>query len=420
MLDRLRNIDRKSLLFFLSMIGPGIITANVDNDAGGIATYSVAGAQYGYSLLWSLIPMLVLLILIQEMVARLGVVTGKGLSDLIRERYGVKVTFYTMLALLITNFGNITAEFAGLAASLEIFGVSRYISVPLGAAAVWYLVVWGNYRVVEKVFLFACTVYLSYVISGFMAEPPWGEVLVAMVKPTFHMESSYIFMLMGLIGTTIAPWMQFYQQASIVEKEIHVKDYRYVRWDVVVGCFFAVIVVFFIMVCCAATLHANGILVKSAEDAAVALAPLAGKYASILFAIGLANASLFAASILPLSTAYSICEGMGWEAGVSKDFRDAPEFMALYTGLIIAGAGLILIPGAPLIGIMLVSQVINGILLPFVLIFILLLVNNRELMGEHVNGRLYNGLSWISVTDPHRADPEPARDDRAADDRGLI
>ena len=397
MTNPLKKINKANILFFLSIIGPGIITANVDNDAGGIATYSVAGAQYGYSLLWSLIPMLVLLILIQEMVARLGVVTGKGLSDLIRERYGVKITFYTMLALLITNFGNITAEFAGLAASLEIFGVSRYISVPLGAAAVWYLVVWGNYRVVEKVFLLACTVYLSYVISGFMAEPPWGEVLVAMVKPTFHMESSYIFMLMGLIGTTIAPWMQFYQQASIVEKEIHVKDYRYVWWDVVVGCIFAVVVVFFIMVCCAATLHANGILVKSAEDAAVALAPLAGKYASVLFAIGLANASLFAASILPLSTAYSICEGMGWEAGVSKDFRDAPEFMALYTGLIIAGAGLILIPGAPLIGIMLVSQVINGILLPFVLIFILLLVNNRELMGEHVNGRFYNGLSWISV-----------------------
>jgi NRAMP (natural resistance-associated macrophage protein)-like metal ion transporter len=249
MTNPLKKINRANILFFLSIIGPGIITANVDNDAGGIATYSVAGAQYGYTLLWSLIPMLVILILIQEMVARLGVVTGKGLSDLIREQYGVKVTFYTMLALLITNFGNITAEFAGLAASLEIFGVSRYISVPLAAAAVWYLVVWGNYRVVEKVFLFACTVYLSYVVSGFMANPPWGDVLMAMVKPTFQMESSYVFMLMGIIGTTIAPWMQFYQQASIVEKEIHVKDYRYVRWDVVVGCFFAVIVVFFIYGC---------------------------------------------------------------------------------------------------------------------------------------------------------------------------
>jgi len=397
MLERIRRIDRRSIVFFLSIVGPGIITANVDNDAGGIATYSVAGAQYGYALLWSLIPMLFVLFMIQEMVARLGVVTGKGLSDLIREQYGVRVTFFTMLALLITNFGNITAEFAGLAASLEIFGVSRYVSVPLGAAAVWYLVVWGNYRIVEKVFLFACTVYLSYVISGFMANPPWGEVLTAMVIPTFRLEQNYLFMLIGIIGTTIAPWMQFYQQSSIVEKEIHVKNYRYVWWDVLSGCVFAVIVVFFIMVACAATLHANGIPVKTAEDAAIALAPLAGKHASILFAIGLANASLFAASILPLSTAYSICEGMGWEAGVNKDFREAPQFMGLYTGLIVLGAALILIPGAPLIWIMLVSQVINGILLPFVLIFILLLVNNGELMGSHVNGRLYNGFSWLTV-----------------------
>ncbi len=397
MTNPLKKINRTNILFFLSIIGPGIITANVDNDAGGIATYSVAGAQYGYTLLWSLIPMLVVLFMIQEMVARLGVVTQKGLSDLIREQYGVKVTFFTMLALLVTNFGNITAEFAGLAASLEIFGISRYISVPLGAAAVWYLVVWGNYRVVEKVFLFACTVYLAYVISGFMADPPWGEVMTAMVIPTFRLEEAYIFTLIGVIGTTIAPWMQFYQQASIVEKEIQIKDYRYVRWDVIVGCIFAVIVVFFIMVACAATLHANGILVKTAEDAAVALAPLAGKHASILFAIGLANASLFAASILPLSTAYSICEGMGWEAGVNKDFRDAPQFMGLYTGLIVLGAASILIPGAPLIAIMLVSQVINGILLPFILIFILLLVNNGELMGQYVNGRFYNGLSWLAV-----------------------
>ena len=397
MLERIRRIDRRGIVFFLSIVGPGIITANVDNDAGGIATYSVAGAQYGYALLWSLIPMLFVLFMIQEMVARLGVVTGKGLSDLIREQYGVRVTFFTMLALLITNFGNITAEFAGLAASLEIFGVSRYVSVPLGAAAVWYLVVWGNYRIVEKVFLFACTVYLSYVISGFMANPPWGEVLTAMVIPTFRLEQNYLFMLIGIIGTTIAPWMQFYQQSSIVEKEIHVKNYRYVWWDVLSGCVFAVMVVFFIMVACSATLHANGIPVKTAEDAAVALAPLAGRHASILFAIGLANASLFAASILPLSTAYSICEGMGWEAGVNKDFREAPQFMGLYTGLIVLGAALILIPGAPLIWIMLVSQVINGILLPFVLIFILLLVNNRELMGSRVNGRLYNGFSWLTV-----------------------
>ncbi|HQL90120.1 MAG TPA: Nramp family divalent metal transporter [Syntrophales bacterium] len=395
MFKLLKSIDRKRILFFLGVIGPGIITANVDNDAGGIATYSVAGAHYGYSLLWSLIPMLAALFMIQEMAARLGVVTGKGLSDLIRERFGVRITVLTMLALLITNFGNIAAEFAGVAASLEIFGVSRYISVPLGAVFVWYLVVRGNYRIVEKVFLFACTVYLAYVASGFMADPPWGEVLVALVKPTFHLDTEYIFMFMGLIGTTIAPWMQFYQQASTVEKAIHVRDYRYVWWDTAVGCLFAVAVVFFIMVACAATLHANGVRVKSAEDAAVALAPFAGRYASVLFAVGLANASLFAASILPLSTAYSVCEGLGWEAGVNKEFEDAPQFFGIYTGLIALGAALILIPGAPLIGIMLVSQVVNGILLPFVLIFILLLVNDGELMGTHVNGRVYNGLCWI-------------------------
>ncbi len=395
MFKLLKTIDRKRILFFLSIIGPGIITANVDNDAGGVATYSVAGAHYGYSLLWSLIPMLVALFMIQEMVARLGVVTGKGLSDLIREKYGVRITAFTMMALLVTNFGNIAAEFAGVAASLEIFGVSRYISVPLGAVFVWYLVVRGNYQVVEKVFLFACTVYLSYVVSGFMANPPWGEVLLSLVQPTFHMDTEYIFMFIGLIGTTIAPWMQFYQQAATVEKGIPVRDYRYVWWDTTVGCLFAVAVVFFIMVASAATLHANGIRVKSAEDAAVALAPFAGNYASVLFAIGLANASLFAAPILPLSTAYSVCEGLGWEAGVNKEFEDAPQFFGIYTGLIALGAALILVPGAPLIGIMLVSQVINGILLPFVLIFILLLVNNGELMGTHVNGRIYNGLCWL-------------------------
>ncbi len=395
MFKLIKTIDRKRILFFLSIIGPGIITANVDNDAGGVATYSVAGAHYGYSLLWSLIPMLVALFMIQEMVARLGVVTGKGLSDLIREKYGVRITAFTMMALLVTNFGNIAAEFAGVAASLEIFGVSRYISVPLGAVFVWYLVVRGNYQVVEKVFLFACTVYLSYVVSGFMANPPWGEVLLSLVQPTFHMDTEYIFMFIGLIGTTIAPWMQFYQQAATVEKGIPVRDYRYVWWDTTVGCLFAVVVVFFIMVACAATLHANGIRVKTAEDAAVALAPFAGNYASVLFAIGLANASLFAASILPVSTAYSVCEGLGWEAGVNKEFEDAPQFFSIYTGLIALGAALILIPGTPLIGIMLVSQVINGVLLPFVLIFILLLVNNGELMGTHVNGRIYNGLCWL-------------------------
>lgn len=397
MFDWIRKIDRKSLFFFLGVMGPGIITANVDNDAGGIATYSLAGAQYGYSLLWSLIPIALVLIIVQEMVARLGVVTGKGLSDLIREEYGVKITFFVMVALLLTNLGNITAEFAGLAASLEIFGVSRYISIPLGGAMVWYLVVKGNYRFVEKVFLFACTIYFSYVISGFMARPQWVQVATEILRPALQTDMNYFAMLMGLVGTTIAPWMQFYQQSSIVEKEIRVKDYRYCRWDVIIGCIIANAVAFFIIVACAATLYVNHIQIQTAEDAAVALAPLAGKYASILFALGLANASLFAASILPLSTAYTVCEGMGWEAGISKDFQEAPQFMGLYTGLIILGGGLILIPGAPLILIMLISQIVNGILLPFILIFILLLINKKKLMGDYTNSRWYNSIAWSAV-----------------------
>jgi NRAMP (natural resistance-associated macrophage protein)-like metal ion transporter len=390
-------VDRKRLLFFLSIVGPGIITANVDNDAGGITTYSLAGAHYGYGLLWSLIPITALLIMVQEMVARLGVVTGKGLSDLIREEFGVKTTFLVLLALLLTNLGNIMAEFAGLAASLEILGVNRYIAIPAGGFLVWFLVVKGSYRFVEKVFLAACTIYLSYIISGFMAHPSWGGVFQEMVQPRLQLDRPYVMMLIGVVGTTIAPWMQFYQQSSIVEKGIRTKDYRYVRWDVIIGCVMAVVVAFFIVVACAATLHVHGIPIRTAEDAAVALAPLAGKYASLLFALGLANASLFAASILPLSTAYVICEGMGWEAGINKDFREAPQFMWLYTGLIILGGGLVLIPGAPLILIMLLSQVINGLLLPFILIFILLLINRGELMGTFKNTPLYNKVSWAAV-----------------------
>jgi NRAMP (natural resistance-associated macrophage protein)-like metal ion transporter len=393
----IKHLKNKKLLIFLSISGPGIITANVDNDAGGIATYSLAGAHYGYALLWSLVPVAILLVMVQEMVARLGVVTGKGLSDLIREEYGVKTTLFVMSALLLTNLGNVTAEFAGVAASLEIFGISRYVSIPVGGVMIWYLVVRGNYRVVEKVFLAACTIYLSYVISGILAKPEWGAVIAGVVQPEMKMDFHYLVMLMGIVGTTIAPWMQFYQQSTIVEKEIKVEHYRYVRWDVIIGCIFATIVVFFIIIACAATLHVNHVQIQTAEDAAIALAPLAGKYGSILFALGLANASLFAASILPLSTAYSVCEGMGWEAGIDKNFHEAPQFIGLYTGLIIIGGVLVLIPKAPLINIMLVSQVINGILLPFILIFILLLVNKKELMGSHVNPPWYNKIVWMAV-----------------------
>ena len=393
----INKIDGKKLLFFLSIMGPGLITANVDNDAAGITTYSVAGSHYGYALLWSFIPMVFLLIIVQEMVARLGVVTGKGLSDLIREEYGVKTTVFVMAALLLTNLGTCAAEFAGLAASLEIFGVSRYVTVPIACAVIWLLVVRGNYRTVEKVFLGACIIYFSYILSGFMAKPDWGEVARHTVYPTFYMNAAFIGLLIGMVGTTVSPWMQFYQQASIVEKQVRIEDYTYVRWDVILGCLMASMVAFFIVVACGATLHVNNILIHTAEDAAMALTPLAGGFANILFAIGLTNASLFAATILPLSTTYTICEGMGWEAGVNKTFQEAPQFMGLYTGLIILSGGFILIPGAPLIKIMLVSQVINGILLPFVLIFILLLVNKKRLMGPYVNGRFSNGIAWSAV-----------------------
>jgi NRAMP (natural resistance-associated macrophage protein)-like metal ion transporter len=394
---RFRRPDKKSVLTFLAVLGPGIITASVDNDAGGIATYSIAGAHFGYSLLWTLIPITVALIVVQEMVARMGVVTGKTLADLIREKFGVRLTFFLLTALLVANFGNVVAEFAGWAAALEIFGVSRYLSVPIGAVAVWFLVVKGTYRVVEKIFLIASTVYFTYAVSAWLGHPPWGTVAVELVTPHLRMDGSYIMILIAMVGTTIAPWMQFYLQSAIVEKNIQIEDYKYSRADVVAGCFVTDIVALSIMVACGATLFTAGVRVEDAKDAALALAPLAGNYASTLFAIGLANASLFAASILPLATAYSVCEGMGWESGVDKDFRTAPHFFWLYTGLIVTGAVLVLYPSAPLILIMYLSQVANGILLPFVLIFMLKLINDRELMGDHVNTKAFNGIAWATT-----------------------
>lgn len=391
------KLNKKNILMFLAVIGPGIITANVDNDAGGITTYSVAGAQFGYSLLWTLIPITVALVVVQEMVARMGIVTGKTLADLIREQFGVKITFYLMISLLIADLGNTVAEFAGWAASMELFGVNKYISVPIGAFLVWWLVVKGTYRFVEKIFLFSCTIFVTYIISAFMAAPPWGEVLVETVRPTFSLKPSYLMMIIGVVGTTIAPWMQFYLQSAVVEKNLKVADYKASRWDVIVGCLMTDVVAFFIIVACGATLFAHGIKINDAADAAKALEPLAGKYASTFFAIGLANASLFAASILPLATAYYVCEGMGWESGIDHDFKSAPQFMWLYTGLIAIGALIILIPNAPLIAIMLISQVVNGVMLPFVLIFMLLLINNKDLMGEYVNSKTFNRIAWITV-----------------------
>jgi NRAMP (natural resistance-associated macrophage protein)-like metal ion transporter len=387
----------RGFLIFLAIIGPGIITSNVDNDAGGIATYSMAGAHFGYSLIWSLVPITLALIIIQEMCARMGVVTGKGLSDLIREHFGVRITFYLLLALIFTNFGNTIAEFAGIAASLEIFSIPKYLSVPTGAFLVWLLVVKGTYKSVEKIFLVACLFYVTYIISGFLARPDWSAVKSSVSSPEFEFSAGSFGMLIGLIGTTIAPWMQFYLQSAVVEKNIKVKEYKHSRADVIVGSLIVSMVAFFIIVVCASTLFEAGIRIETAKDAALALAPLAGKYCSALFAFGLLNASLFAASILPLSTAYVVCEGMGWEDGVNKKFSEAPQFYGLYSLLIFLGAGVVLWPGLPLIPIMFISQVINGIVLPVILVFILILINNKKIMGDYTNKKTFNVLAWLTV-----------------------
>jgi NRAMP (natural resistance-associated macrophage protein)-like metal ion transporter len=382
---------------FFAFIGPGIITSNVDNDAGGITTYSLAGAQYGLKLLWILIPVTVALIIIQEMCARMGVVSGKGLSDLIRERFGAKITFYLMIILFLANMGNTVSEFAGIAASMELFGISKYISVPVGAFFVWWLIVKGSYKSVEKAFLVACVFYLSYIISGFLVHPNWAAIRTATFTPTLKFDTGMLTMAIGIIGTTIAPWMQFYLQSSIVDKGLKAESYKYARMDVIFGSITVNVVAFFIIMLCAVTLFQNGLKIETAQDAALALAPLAGIYCSWLFAFGLLNASLFAASILPLSTAYTICEAFGWESSLNTKFVEAPQFYGLYSLMIFLGAGIILLPNVPLIAIMYYSQVINGILLPFILIFMLLLINDRRIMGDFVNSRLMNIVSWATV-----------------------
>ena len=387
----------RSLGIFFALIGPGIITSNVDNDAGGITTYSLAGSEYGLDLLWTLIPITGVLIVIQEMCARMGVVSGKGLSDLIRERFGARITFYLMLVLFLANLGNAISNFAGVAASLEIFGISRYVSVPFSAAFVWWLVVKGNYKSVEKVFLFACVFYLSYIISGFIGKPDWNAVGSSLLRPTFRMETGFLTMAVALIGTTIAPWMQFYLQSSVVDKGLKAEDYPYTRMDVILGSVTVSVIAFFIIMLCAVTLFQNGVKIETAKDAALALAPLAGEYASWLFAFGLLNASLFAASILPISTAYTICEAFGWESSLNRKFLEAPQFYGLYSLMIFLSAGIILLPDMPLIGIMFYSQVINGAVLPVILVFMLLLVNDRRIMGKYTNGPVMNTLSWLTV-----------------------
>jgi Mn2+/Fe2+ NRAMP family transporter len=381
----------------LSVIGPGIITANVDNDAGGISTYSVAGAHYGYGLLWMMPLVLVALIIVQEMSARLGVFTGKGLADLIRESMGVRATALILGLLVFVNLANTVSEFAGVAASLEIFGVSKFISVPIAAILVWLLITRGNYESIEKIFLIASAIFLAYVISGALARPDWNEVGKSLVNPSFQFNAGYLTIFVTIIGTTIAPWMQFYQQSSIVDKGIKPENYRYERVDVIVGSLFAVFVACFIMIACAATLYENGISIESAEDAAVALRPLAGQYASVLFALGLLNASLFAAAILPLSTAYSVSEAFGWESSLSRNFREAPIFFSIFTALIVIGALIVLLPLPSLINAMIFSQTLNGVLLPVILVVMLLLINNKRIMGKYANGRVFNTLAWSTV-----------------------
>jgi Mn2+/Fe2+ NRAMP family transporter len=394
---RLLSRFRYHILVFFAVLGPGFITAVVDNDAGGIFTYSSAGAKFGYLPLWTLLPITLVLIITQEMCSRMGAVTGKGLSDLIREEFGLRITFTLMIVLVLANLTNVIAEFAGVASSLELFHVSKYISVPLAAAAVWLLVVKGNYQSVEKIFLFACVLYVTYVISGFLVKPDWKEAAIYSVKPVLMLEPTYIYMLIGMVGTTIAPWMQFYLQAAVVEKGITEKQYAESRIEVIVGCFMTSVIAFFIIVACAGAIWSRGPRdIQDSKEAALGLLPF-GKYAFFLFSAGLFNASIFAASILPLSTAYSVCEGLGLESGVNRRWREAPIFYWLYTGLIVVGAGVVLLPKFPLVKMILLSQVLNGALLPFVLIFMILLVNKKDLMGKWVNPRWFNVVSWVTV-----------------------
>ena len=387
----------RNFLIFLAVLGPGIITGSVDNDVGGITTYSVAGATYGYQLLWTLIPAFVVLYVVQEMNGRMGLVTGKGLADLIRENAGVKITFFIFIGLLFADILNTTTEFAGVAGSMEIFGVNKYISVPLVVIAIWLLVVKGTYRIAEKIFLIFSMALLSYIVSALLGHPNWGEIGNALIKPHMQFDRGYIGTIIGLIGTTIAPWMQFYMQSAVIEKGLTIKDYKYTRLDVIVGCVATVAVAFFIVVACASTLHETGTVINDASDAAQALKPLAGEFAAQIFAFGLFVASVFSAVILPVATAFYVCEAFGFEAGIDKKWKEAPKFYWLYTIIMLIGAGIILIPNAPLIAISLWSQRINGILLPVVLVCMMLLVNNKDVMGEYTNNRAANIIGWTTI-----------------------
>ena len=386
----------RNLLIFLSVLGPGIITGSVDNDAGGITTYSVAGANYGYKLLWTLLPSFIALLTVQEMNARMGIVTGKGLADLIRENFGVRITFYLFVLLLVADIGNTATEFAGVAGSMVIFNVDKYISVPLAAIAVWILVVKGNYKISEKIFLLFSVFLLSYIVSAVLAKPDWGQIGKEMIAPSIQWDKAYLITVLGLVGTTVAPWMQFYMQSSVIEKGISIDDYKYTIWDVVVGCVITVVVAFFIIVSCGATLHVNGVQINEAKDAAMSLRPFAGALASQVFAFGLFVASVFSAAILPLATAFFICEAFGFEAGIDKKFSDAPQFYTLFTFTILIAVGIILLPNAPLIAITIWTQVLNAVLLPVVLICMMLIINKPEIMGEYTNKKYQNVIGWTT------------------------
>jgi NRAMP (natural resistance-associated macrophage protein)-like metal ion transporter len=393
--------NRKSFFtrlgIFLAILGPGIITGSVDNDAGGITTYSVAGAVYGYNLIWTLIPSFILLIVIQEMNARMGIVTGKGLADLIRENAGVKVTFFIFIGLLIADIGNTTTEFAGVAGSMEVFGVSKYIAVPIVGILIWLLVVKGTYKIAERIFLLFSVSLLMYVVSALMGKPHWSEIGHSVIHPQLKINTQSLAMIIGIVGTTIAPWMQFYMQSTVIEKGLKMKNFKYSLIDIVVGCIATVVVAFFIIVACASTLHENGVQIHEAKDAALALKPLAGAIASQVFAFGLFIASIFSATILPLATAFYVCEAFGFEAGIDKKWDEAKEFYILYTGILVLAAAIILIPNAPLIKISLWTQVLNGMLLPVVLVCMILLVNNKKIMGKYVNKPVNNIIGWSAV-----------------------
>ncbi len=385
----------KKFLILMTIVGPGLITANIDNDAGGIATYSLTGAQTGYRLLWTLIPITVALMMVQEMSARMGIVSGKGLADLIREKFGLKVTFYTLIFLIFADLGNTMAEFAGIASAGEIFGISKYITVPISSLFVWLLILKGDYKIVERVFLIGCTVYLSYIISGFMMDIKWDDVIYATLVPDIKsINVKDMPLIVGLVGTSITPWMQFYIQSAVVEKGIKIKHLWESKIDIIVGCTFMVTVTMFIIICCAVNLHGAGVNITDAKDAALALKPLAGDYSTILFGIGLFNASIFAAALLPLATSYYVCEGLGWESGVDKSFDEAPHFFTIFTLLIVVAAICVLIPNIKLFSILIWSQVANGILIPIILLYILNLCNDPDIMGEYTNTLTYNIISY--------------------------